>query len=107
MCNSLLPKCGLTVQRLNASDVVPVQPEVDAVAAVDWSHQGAAVLRVAQAEGVADLMGSHDPQVGAIIGALGPELILVEMDEARIWRLGMSKDVTCRRNIQEYTYVCI
>lgn len=94
MCNALLPGSQLTVQRLNASDIVPVQSEVDAVAGVDWSHQGTAVLRVAQAEGVANLMGSHNPQVGAIVGAFGPELILVEVDDARIWWLSMSKNVT-------------
>lgn len=90
----------LTVEHLNASDVIPVQPEVDAVAGVERSHQGAAVLRVTQAKGVANLMGSHDPQISAIVGTFGPDLILVEVDDARIWWFSVSKDVTCGRNMQ-------
>lgn len=99
------PGSGLTVQRLNASDVVPVQPEVDLVAGEEWSHHGTAELGVAQAEGVANLMGSHKPQVGAVVGAFGPELILVEVDHARIWCFSMSEDVTCGRDTYKYIEV--
>lgn len=58
---------ALTIQSLNASDVVPVQLEVDLVTGVDGGHQGAPELRVTQAESVADFMGGHNTQIGAIM----------------------------------------
>lgn len=58
---------ALTVQSLNASDVVPVQLEVATETGVDRGHQGASELGVTQAQSVADFVGGHDTQIGAII----------------------------------------
>lgn len=73
-----------------------MQPEVGTVTSVDRSHQSASELRVAQAEGVADFMGSHNTQISAIICSLGPELILIKMDNTRFWCLSMGEYMTCR-----------
>lgn len=71
-----------------------MQLEVDAVAGVDRPHQGAPVLGVAQSESVADLMRGHNPQVGAVKRAFGPELVVVKMDNPGFWKLGVGQDAT-------------
>lgn len=73
-----------------------MQPEVDLVTSVDGGHQGAPELGVTQAQSVADFMGGHNSQVGAIIRALGPELVVIEVDHAGFWWLGVGQDATCR-----------
>lgn len=62
-----------------------MQPEVGTVTSVDRSHQSTSELRVTQAEGVANLMGSYDSQIGTIIGLLCPELVLIKMNDTRLW----------------------
>lgn len=62
-----------------------MQPEVDAVTRVDRCHQSASELGVTQTEGMADLMGSYNTQISAIISSLRPELILIKMDNTRFW----------------------
>lgn len=86
----------LTIQRLNACDVIPVQLEVAVVTGVDGGHQGAPELGVTQAQSVADFVGGHDAQIGADIRAFGPELVIVEMDDPGFRWLGVGQNVTCR-----------
>lgn len=61
-----------------------MQLEVAAVTVVHRPHQCTVVLRVAQTQSVADLMGRNDPQVGAVGRPLCPHFILVEMHNARL-----------------------
>lgn len=72
-----------------------MQLEVGLVAGVERGHQGAPELGVAQAQSVADLMGGHDPQIRAAIGAFGPELIVVKVDNPGFGCLGVGQYVTC------------
>lgn len=60
-----------------------MQPEIGSVTGVDWSHQSTSELRVAQAEGVADFMCSHNAQISTVVCSLSPELILIKMDYTR------------------------
>lgn len=62
-----------------------MQPEVDTVARVDGRHQSASELGVTQAEGVADFVGSYNTQISTVISSLGPELILIKVDNTRFW----------------------
>ena len=68
-----LAKCGIPgdlrsvlargpVQRLDGLNVVPVQPHLPLPLLVAGRHQGRVLLRVSQAEGVAQLVGRHQQQ---------------------------------------------
>lgn len=58
---------ALTIYRLDASDIIRMQHKVDTVTSVDRSHQSASELRVTQAQGVANFMGSYNTQISTII----------------------------------------
>ncbi len=62
-----------------------MKPEVGTVTRVNRSHQSASELRVTQAKGVADFMGSYNTQISTIICSLSPELVLIKMDNTRFW----------------------
>lgn len=66
-----------------------MQLEVRAVSVVHGPHDRAVALRVAQAEGVADLMGGDDPQVEAGALPFGPQLVAVKVDDARLGGVGV------------------
>lgn len=69
----------LTVDGLNAALVVGVELVVSVVARVVGRHEGRRHAGVAQAEGVAELVGSHDLQVGAPVLPHRPHLVVVEV----------------------------
>lgn len=71
-----------------------MQLEVGAVSVVHGPHQRAVVLRVAQAQGVADLVSGHDPQVGALVLPLGPQLVCVKVNDAGFRGVGVGQDST-------------
>lgn len=56
--------------------------EVRAVSVVYGPHECAVILRMAQAESVANLMGCNDPQVGAMGLPLCPQFIFVKVHNA-------------------------
>lgn len=70
----------LTIYSLDAFHVIEMQTEVVTVPGVERGHESTSVLGVAQAQGMAYLMGSDDTQVNAIELALCPKLILVKMN---------------------------
>lgn len=88
----VLPLCVFTIQSLDALDVVGVQLDFAAVTAVHRPHQGAVVLRVSQAQSVADLMGCDDPQVGARSGPLRPRFVLVKVHDAGLWGVSVGQN---------------
>ena len=84
----------ITIQSLDPLYVVRMQFEVGAVPVVHGPHQRAVVLRVAQTQRMADLVGGNNPQVGTIGLPFCPHLILVEMHNARLRRISMSQNIT-------------
>lgn len=78
------PHGDLTVERLDAVDVVAVQRESRLVAAVEGSHEGASNVGVGQAERVAELVGRHLEQVHACAARVGTERLGFHITRPRL-----------------------
>lgn len=66
-----------------------MQLEVGAVSAVYGSHQCAVVLRVGQAQSMADLMSRHNPQAEALALPLRPQFIRIKVHDAGLWGISV------------------
>lgn len=90
------PLSSLTIQSLDAFHVICMQPEVGTVTSVNRRHQSTLELGVTQAQSVAYFMGRYNTQICPVVRSFCPELVLVKMDDTRIWWFSVSQNLTCR-----------